>query len=564
MSFFERFKLEKYLTIVFLMVGLCFILVYTYFTFIHNSKDYKTDDMYIGSLMYSIKINGEPTFSVNVPSGKTEYTIEITSLNNIDSFYKLIYRGDNDISISYRKGSDVSSGKISNSKTIVVQITNNSQKDVLVDFDVASGYIMNDIEEVIIPEGFSEIYNSYISNNINKVAIYVDGKEVSSLDSSKNYTLSSYECNNGESLTWSNSDKGIYIYPITKTTGCSVYLEESKILHEIILADYNGGESDANIDFNTISSLTNGNGLYYTSDTSLTEDYDGDGTGDRVYYYRGAVENNYLYFADKCWRMVRIVEDGSVRLKYGGTGTIGDDGNITCPQTGTNVTTTSSQYWNSTYNQNRYVGYMFGSSCTSYATCHTNSSNSTIKTALTNWYNTNINSTQSEATLALIKDSIYCNDRTLYSGNGYSTNKTYYGAWGRLFEATKKAPTYKCSRADDKFTVSTTNGNGKSTRPVGLLTADEVAFAGGVSGVENKSYFMYINHDFYTMSPAHFYGSFSQISQVFNIRENGAILSDTSSGIAYGLLPVISIDKYAEINSGSGIYNDPYVIDPDL
>ncbi|MBQ4262623.1 MAG: hypothetical protein IJB83_00060 [Bacilli bacterium] len=513
----------------------------------------------LGSLMYSIKINGDTTSSVKVPSGETEYMIEIVSLNNVNIFYKLVYEMNDNISISYKKDLDRTSGVIDDSKKIVLKITNSSSIETLVNFDVVIG---SDIEKVIIPKGYLEIKDVYKKNYFNQVALFVDGKEVSSLDNKKNYTLTGYECNNGETVEWRNNIKGLYIYPITSKTGCNVHFEESKILHEIILADYNGGESDANIDFSAISSNTNGKGLYYTSDTSLTEDYDGDGVGDRVYYYRGNVENNYLYFASKCWRMVRIVEDGSVRLKYGGAATIGDDGSITCPQTGTNVTTVSSQKWDSAYTDNRYVGFMYGSSCSSYANCHTNYTNSSIKSALRNWYSSNIENQTAEVK-ALIKDSVYCNDRSLYSGNGYSTNVTLYGAWGRLFVATKKVPTYKCSRADDKFTQSASVGNGKNDYPIGLLTADEVAFAGGVSGVENKSYFMYINKDFYTMSPAHFNGiGMSAISQPFIVRSTGALLSDNSAGISYGLLPVISIDKYAEINSGSGVYNDPYVINP--
>ncbi len=32
------------------------------------------------------------------------------------------------------------------------------------------------------------------------------------------------------------------------------------------------------------------------------------------YYYRGAVENNYVVFANMCWRVVRVVGDGSIKL----------------------------------------------------------------------------------------------------------------------------------------------------------------------------------------------------------------------------------------------------------
>ena len=566
MKYYFKSKSKKYLLATILILTLCPFLGLTYSSFIYSSDNYRASEMYIGSLMYSIKIDGVATSTVSVPSGSSEYTIEVTSLNTIDSFYKLIYEENNNINILYKEENDVPSGSISNTKTIVVQITNNSSSNITVNFDVASGYINNGLEQVIIPEGFEEIVGVFVSNDINIIAIYVDGKLVNSLDNSKNYTLVDYQCSNGETVEWRNNEKGIYVNPVLTNTSCSVYFELSKILHEIILADYSGGESDENIDFNAVSSLTNGQGLYYTSDLSLTEDYDGDGTGDRVYYYRGAVENNYLYFADKCWRMVRIVEDGTVRLKYGGTATIGDDGSITCPQTGTNVSIDSSTEFNCEYQENRYVGYMYGDTCTSYATCHSNDNDSCIKTTLTNWYKNNIYATQSEKTLALIKDSVYCNDRSLSSGTGVGTVETFYSAWGRLFTATNKAPTYKCSRADDKFSQSTNIGNGKNTYPIGLLTADEVAFAGGLAGVDNTTYFMNNGDSYWLMTPAYYSGwsDCCYIAQPFLVYNEGDLLGDSVTAIGSGLIPAISIDKYAEINSGSGVYNDPYVIDPDL
>ncbi|MBQ4262624.1 MAG: hypothetical protein IJB83_00065 [Bacilli bacterium] len=565
MKYYFKSKSKKYLLATILLLILSPILGLTYSSFIFSSDNYRASEMYIGSLMYSIKIDGVATSTVSVPSGSSEYTIEVTSLNTVDSFYKLVYEKNDNISVLYKEENDVPNGSISNTKTIVLQITNNSSSNILVNFDVASGYINNGLEQVIIPEGFKEILGVFVSNDISIIAIYVDNKLVDSLDNSKSYKLIDYDCKNNETVEWNSSDKGLLVYPMLSNTSCSVYFEESKILHEIILADYNGGESDENIDFNYISSPTNGEGLYYTSDTSITEDYDGDGEGDRVYYYRGNVDNNYLYFADKCWRMVRIVEDGTVRLKYGGSPTIEDDGSITCPQTGVDVSVDTSVDFNCDYNDNRYVGYMYGNTCTSYATCHKNDNDSCIKDTLTKWYNSNIHTTQSEETLALIKDSIYCNDRGLYSGNGYSTQVTLYSGWGRLFTATDKAPTYKCSRADDRFSQLTANGNGLNTHPVGLLTADEVAFAGGVSDVANTTYFMHNAKSYWLMTAAHFNGiGMSAISQPFLVYNDGSILGDNVAAIGSALMPAISIDKYAVVKSGSGVYNNPYIIDPDI
>ena len=38
----------------------------------------------------------------------------------------------------------------------------------------------------------------------------------------------------------------------------------------------------------------------------------------KTYYYRGAVQDNYVLFNNMCWRIVRIEGDGSVKLIYAG------------------------------------------------------------------------------------------------------------------------------------------------------------------------------------------------------------------------------------------------------
>jgi len=69
-----------------------------------------------------------------------------------------------------------------------------------------------------------------------------------------------------------------------------------------------------------------------------------------------------------------------------------------------------------------------------------------------------------------------------------STNSTYYyGSYVRV--KTNKSPQLTCSTDSDKFTTNTNNGNSALTYPVGLITADEVAMAGGVYDSNNRSYY---------------------------------------------------------------------------
>ena len=71
--------------------------------------------------------------------------------------------------------------------------------------------------------------------------------------------------------------------------------------------------SSTGIDFSQISSDTNGKGVYTFSSTA-NDAYP-------VMYYRGAVDNNNVLFANKCWQMVRTTDTGGVKLIYNGENT---------------------------------------------------------------------------------------------------------------------------------------------------------------------------------------------------------------------------------------------------
>ena len=308
--------------------------------------------------------------------------------------------------------------------------------------------------------------------------------------------------------------------------------------------------STTGISFNAISSETNGQGLYYTEDTDETDE-NNDGTGSRIYYYRGEIDNNYVIFAGYCWRIVRTSENGSIKLRYGGTPTSG-----VCLQTGTSVSIGSSVF-NSSSSYNAYVGYMYGTpNSATYALEHANTNNSTIKTTIDSWYNTNIAS-QGTTVTSKISDSIYCNDRSITDTTynlGYGANRTYYAAYSRL--TTNKTPTNKCTLANDRFTVSSSNGNGALTYPVGLLTADEMAYAGAKAGTNNTTFYLYTSAYYWTMSPYYFSSGYSRGCSLY---PSGG-LSNSDVGLASGALPAVFLNAETTVSSGVGTYNSPYVI----
>ena len=270
------------------------------------------------------------------------------------------------------------------------------------------------------------------------------------------------------------------------------------------------------------------------------------------YYFRGDVENNYVLFANKYWRIIRINGDGSIRMIYAGT-SAHENG---YDDSSTNDMSIGTSEFNTNYGDNAYVGYKYGTAGSStYEATHANTNDSTIKTYLDNWYNSNIKGTTDEQYIA---DAIYCNDREVSSGTGIGTTTTFYKAYNN------KAPTLKCKQVNDRFTRETTvsgvTGNGKLTNAIGLITADEVAYAGGLyyqsdGSANNSKYYLYTGNNYWTMSPSYFGGSF--VSEFF-VSDSGNL----NHAYVYGdfaVRPVLSLSSGA-LSSGSGKKTDPFKI----
>ena len=343
-------------------------------------------------------------------------------------------------------------------------------------------------------------------------------------------------------------------------TNCS-FNEPARIGYEAILLD-NGGDATtvdaakAYIEGRTTSTTpdfsvvaTTNEGMYAADD-----DYTAT-TGMKSYYFRGAVNNNWVKFGqengkDIYWRIIRINGDGSIRMIYTGTTAPTESTKVVMTGTGTQINATTYKF-NSSYNQAEYVGYMY-----TLGEQYGNSTSSTIKTTIDNWYKTTTLETDS-ATKNLVADQIFCNDRSPSSTQTAawtSTGEYYYGAFGRLTQTTK-SPILTCGVASDKFTVNTSNGNGALTYPVGLITSDEVAMAGGVFGSNNSSYYLYTNQNYWSGSPDNFS---STDAYEFYVYSSGTFNSTYVDG-ALGARPVVSLSSEARL-SGSGTYNDVYTV----
>ena len=386
------------------------------------------------------------------------------------------------------------------------------------------------------------------------------------------------------------------IYAISK--GCSSEDGSSvKKGYETILANNGGAASMTTLTSTDFAKVTT------ASDKGMHKAPDDLGMS---YYFRGAVDNNWVKYGkytkdtyytydgdynyslvsscdglDNCfkiaskgddmyWRIIRINGDNSIRMIYAGTyapdantkvtltesGNFDDDGNLI----GGQKTAVGNSKFNQNYDSAEYVGYMY-----EIGKQHGTSQSSDIKTYLEDWY---ANYTDLNKTGTKITDQIYCNDRTAstsdvaYSKANYTTltswnskgTQYYYGANGRVWN-NPVSPDYICPVASDKFTTTTAKGNGKLSYPVGLISADEITFAGLPAGKTNNSFYLYTGDYYWAGSPNEFYDSFSS---EFGMFDDG-FLTDDDVYLYYGVRGVVSLSSESKL-LGRGTYNDVYTV----
>ena len=277
------------------------------------------------------------------------------------------------------------------------------------------------------------------------------------------------------------------------------------------------------------------------------------------YYFRGNVNNNWVKFAGYYWRIIRINGDGSIRMIYAGDASIidalpnksevlknGYDDSVT------HYTQIDVSAYNSLYKDNAYVGYMYGTiDANTHAETHANLNDSIIKGVIDSWYESHLKNTKYEK---YISDTLFCNDRSFdynNTGTGAGTSVTYY-RWYRL----KSNVFLTCSQQNDRFTVNDTEiGNGSLTYPVGLITTDEVALAGGYD-VANRNYYMFTGNDYWTMSPYAFYNSSAFVRGVHSDGNAGV---NSNVNPEYGVRPVLNL-KSGSLIKGTGTADDPYQV----
>ena len=381
---------------------------------------------------------------------------------------------------------------------------------------------------------------NYKVPDLNMVSLYIANEEGTYIEADtipeSGYALNKEQSycgisNNGEiikddivNIVYENGQ--VNVLGLTKKgTKCYLYFDENTPSYTMteIIASYNEGNRE---NFSRPYTSTTTNTVYTTTDWKGTS-----------YYFAGAPTDNWVQFGGFYWRIVRVNGDGSIRLIYNGTST-------TTTGTGTLINNGSAQAFNSEYNRSEYVGLKYTS-----GEQHGQTTNSSILNTLQAWYN----SSNLDDYANYIDNTIgFCSDRNMERGSNWSSQPSgemYYAAWERLYM--NKNPSLACS------------SNDIIKEPVGLITADEVAFAGGVLVIANQSYYLYNNQYYWTMTPDYYNGSEAGVMVMLengSIGDNGGNVNwDKYNNSDVGIRPVINLKANTKF-TGNGTVDSPFEV----
>ncbi len=269
----------------------------------------------------------------------------------------------------------------------------------------------------------------------------------------------------------------------------------------------------------------------YSTEATLSATTDDYGTS---YYYRGGVKDNYIEFNNMCWRIVRVEGDGSIK--------------IILAKEGLCSTITSSDTKTALINNGNTVVYGYDSN----NKADYENYNGGLYTTLKTWYT----SSGLENKKSLLKNEKWClggNDNYRYDSltgallTDTSSTYYYYAAGKRLWgKGVEKNATLKCSSEEDSINDY-----------IGTITADEVAYAGGMTSTANKLYYLYDNAQSYYWS----------LSRSYFDSDDSAFYVDSDGGLSYyyvdgdfGVRPAVTLATGAQIASGDGTISNPYKV----
>ena len=169
--------LQKYFAVISVLIGISILLSVTFSSYVVTSNNHKAAEMYIGELKYSMEIDGSTTNTLTVPTGETIVDVKVNNLNPVDTYYKLLYLKNTNITVKYYESTKDTNEVVttynkpndsvtsSNSNTIKLQITNSSTSSQNIALTMKGGYITNTVEDITTPSTYSEITLADTSTN---------------------------------------------------------------------------------------------------------------------------------------------------------------------------------------------------------------------------------------------------------------------------------------------------------------------------------------------------------------------------------------------------------------
>ena len=498
----EKFK--RYYVLIFILIMIIVISISASYAIFSNTKEeHGKLNIVAGTLDYKIENKNLKNNQITVNANdKITTTLKITSLNTISSKYELYYQIENnikDVKIGYASNTkDNVKGTIEakETKEIKIIIQNNSNQNVKVTFKVHGGLVNLEYDDI---KKYGLALKEIKSGDVILAWTYVGNKVKPSHfpNKSDGYEVESVKCN-GKETSFDNYNWKLTIPDTSEEEiTCEFVFRDTQTLANKILSS-NTLITDTPTLTTSSNNTSDKSGLYKSTDTN---------TGKSTYYFRGNVENNYASFAGQTWRIVRVNEDGTIRI-------IMQDG----------INSNANIAFNSNYNNYTYMYY----------------TNSEAKTTLESWYQANIGS-KADLAKNVVSGNYYCEqaktkaESSWISGNA---NMILYSSY---------TPDFKCA----------TDGNGKGivNANIGLLTYDEVVYAGGYCNQINSNYYLYNSTYFLTISPAGFDGSYARVWDMFAGPLSGPYVSSVRC-----LRPVLILNADTKISSGDGTKENPFTI----
>ena len=216
--------LQKYFAVISVLIGISILLSVTFSSYIVTSNNHKAAEMYIGELKYSIEIDGSSNNTLTVPTGETIIDVKVNNLNPVDTYYKLLYLKNTNITVKYYESTKDTDDVVttynkpndsitsSNSNIVKLLITNSSTSSQNIAFTMKGGYITNTLEDITTPSTYSEITlvetpstNTYFcktNDTLTQGLKYVNGQYTYAYKQRGNYASSGIAWNNINNNGW--------------------------------------------------------------------------------------------------------------------------------------------------------------------------------------------------------------------------------------------------------------------------------------------------------------------------------------------------------------------------